>query len=131
MAGLTRKETHRIEELLLAQRRASLEEAEVELARLHDEAPADIVGDVADEGDQATAMVVTDLNNAMARRHLAEVGAIDEALAHIRGQDYGVCTDCGNAIPFARLQAFPTATRCTACQSKREHLFAHGATPTL
>jgi phage/conjugal plasmid C-4 type zinc finger TraR family protein len=131
MAGLTRKETHKIEELLLEQRKASLEEAELELARVHDEAPADIVGDVADEGDQASAMLLTDLNNTMARRHLDEVGAIDAALAHLRGHSFGVCADCGSEIPYARLQAFPTATRCTACQSQREHLFAHGATPTL
>ncbi len=131
MTGLSRKNAHRIEELLLAQRKTSMEEAEVELARVHDESPADIVGDVADEGDQATAMLVTDYNNTMARRHLDEVGAIDAALAQIGDPHFGVCSDCGAEIPFARMKAFPTATRCTACQSKREHLFAHAATPRL
>ncbi|MFO1413832.1 MAG: TraR/DksA family transcriptional regulator [Burkholderiales bacterium] len=131
MAGLSRNKTHEIEALLLAQRRASLEEAEVELARVHDEAPANVIGDVRDTGDEATAMYLTDLNNALARRHLDEVGAIDQALAHVRDPHFGICEDCGGEIPFARLQAFPTATRCTTCQSKREHLFAHGATPSL
>ena len=131
MTGLSRTKTHKIEELLLAQRKSSLEEAELELARVHDETLADVAGEVPDTGDQATAMVVTDLNNTLARRHLEEVGAIDAALAHVRDPHFGVCVDCGGDIPFARLQAFPTATRCTACQSKREHLFAHGAMPTL
>lgn len=131
MSGLTRTKAHKIEELLLAQRKSSLEEAEVELARVHDEAPAAVVGDVRDEGDEATAMYLTDLNNALARRHLDEVGAIDQALAHVRDPQFGICADCGVEIPYARLQAFPTATRCTACQSQREHLFAHGSTPSL
>lgn len=131
MAGLSRIKTNEIEALLLAQRRASLEEAEVELARVHDEAPATVVGDVRDTGDEATAMYMSDLNNALARRHLAEVGAIDQALAHVRDSHFGLCIDCGVEIPFARLQAFPTARRCTSCQSQREHLFAHGSTPSL
>jgi DnaK suppressor protein len=131
MSGLSRTKTHQIEELLLAQRKASLAEAEIELQRVHEEGLADVVGDVPDTGDEATAMLLTDLNNTLARRHAAEVGAIDAALAHVRDPHFGLCADCGGEIPFARLQAFPTATRCTTCQSKREHLFAHGATPTL
>jgi DnaK suppressor protein len=131
MAGLSRKETHKLEALLMAQRKVSLEEAEEELRRLHDEALADVRGEVPDTGDEATAMVMTDLNNTMARRHLDEVGEIDAALAHIRAHQFGICTDCGGEIPVARLEASPTATRCTACQAKRERLFAHGATPTL
>lgn len=30
------------------------------------------------------------------------------------------CTDCGDPIPEARLQAVPGVERCTTCQSKRE-----------
>lgn len=131
MSGLSRTKAQKIEELLLAQRKSSLEEAELELARVHDEALTDVAGEVPDTGDQATAMLVTDLNNTLARRHLEEIGAIDSALAHVRDPHFGICADCGGEIPFARLQAFPTATRCTTCQAKREHLFAHGATPTL
>ncbi|WP_432257342.1 TraR/DksA family transcriptional regulator [Cupriavidus sp. TMH.W2] len=32
----------------------------------------------------------------------------------------GVCIDCQQAIPFARLQAYPAAMRCTACQNLHE-----------
>jgi RNA polymerase-binding transcription factor DksA len=28
---------------------------------------------------------------------------------------FGLCVDCGNAIPFDRLQAKPQALRCVAC----------------
>ena len=30
------------------------------------------------------------------------------------------CIDCGQPIPFARLEAYPTAKRCLRCQQIRE-----------
>jgi DnaK suppressor protein len=30
--------------------------------------------------------------------------------------EYGICTDCGERIPDARLQIVPDAERCVACQ---------------
>ncbi|MEX2302046.1 MAG: TraR/DksA family transcriptional regulator [Bryobacterales bacterium] len=41
---------------------------------------------------------------------------IEAALARIDSKEYGVCMDCGNAIPAARLDAIPWAVRCVACQ---------------
>jgi DnaK suppressor protein len=41
---------------------------------------------------------------------------IEAALARIDSEEYGVCLDCGNAIPCARLDAIPWAVRCIACQ---------------
>jgi DnaK suppressor protein len=41
---------------------------------------------------------------------------IEAALARIDSREYGVCTDCENAIASARLEAIPWATRCVACQ---------------
>ena len=35
---------------------------------------------------------------------------------------YGECVDCGNAIPYPRLAAYPAAKRCVACQEKAERL---------
>ncbi len=90
-----------------------------------------MAGEVADAGDESVAMLLTDLNNSMAQRHADEIRAIDHALAQMRTADFGYCADCGGDIPFARLQAFPTAIRCTACQTKREHTFVHESTPTL
>jgi len=131
MKGLKRTQVERLEKLLQAQRRASLEEAEAELKLVHEQSVADVAGEVADTGDESVAMLLTDLNNTMAQRHVDEIRAIDSALAHIRSDEFGYCADCGGDIPFERLQAFPTATRCTACQTKREHTFAHASTPRL
>jgi RNA polymerase-binding protein DksA len=129
--GLTRTQIQKLEKLLQAQRRASLEDAAAELKLVHEQSVADMAGEVADIGDESVAMLLTDLNNTMAQRHTDEIRAIDRALAQIGSDDFGFCTDCGGDIPFGRLQAFPTATRCTACQTKREHTFAHESTPTL
>lgn len=47
-----------------------------------------------------------------------ELEATDTALAgHVEGT-YGVCGDCGQPIPAARLEARPTATRCVRCAQK-------------
>jgi RNA polymerase-binding transcription factor DksA len=46
---------------------------------------------------------------------LAELADIDTALARVADGTYGVCAVCGTAIPAARLEARPTATRCVTC----------------
>jgi DnaK suppressor protein len=33
---------------------------------------------------------------------------------------FGCCEECEEAIPWARLEAMPYATLCTACQAKRD-----------
>ncbi len=41
---------------------------------------------------------------------------VEEALARIDSEEYGVCMDCENAISSGRLEAIPWAVRCIACQ---------------
>lgn len=36
-------------------------------------------------------------------------------VARIDSPDYGICIRCKKPIPFARLKAMPTATRCLSC----------------
>ncbi|MFG6468234.1 TraR/DksA family transcriptional regulator [Roseateles sp. BYS87W] len=57
-----------------------------------------------------------------ARDHhlLAELQALDDALARLNTADYGLCTDCGAAIPFDRLHHQPQALRCIDCQTAAE-----------
>ena len=50
--------------------------------------------------------------------------AIDDALKRLHTGEYGECVDCGEDIPFSRLHAVPTATRCTRCEASQE--FAEG-----
>ena len=62
-----------------------------------------------------------ELEFAMGEREMAELAAIDAALARIQSGTYGECTDCGTHIAPARLQATPEAPRCIHCQEKVEH----------
>ena len=49
-----------------------------------------------------------------------ELRAVEAALARLHTPDFGLCEDCEAEIPYARLSANPTATRCIACQTQRE-----------
>jgi DnaK suppressor protein len=44
----------------------------------------------------------------------------NEALDQIKNNTYGVCADCGEAIPMARLEAYPFADRCIRCATAAE-----------
>jgi DnaK suppressor protein len=70
--------------------------------------------------DWAKAETERDLAIALAERESAELLAIDAALQRIADGSYGLCVDCGVAIPTARLHANPTALRCLACQERLE-----------
>lgn len=52
-------------------------------------------------------------------RHIHE---IDDALDRMASSTYGICVECGHAIPEDRLLAMPSATACIPCQERRESL---------
>jgi RNA polymerase-binding protein DksA len=131
MNGLTHSQKRHLEQLLLEQRAALSAQAVAEVKLVHEQTLADVAGDVPDTGDESVAMLVSDLNETMAERHVDEIRAIDAALDRIGQREFGQCSDCGADIAYARLQAFPTATRCTGCQGQHERTFAHAKTPTL
>jgi len=50
----------------------------------------------------------------------AEARQIRLALARIDNGTYGTCANCGDAIPRARLEAQPIATRCVKCAAEAD-----------
>ncbi|MFI6507550.1 TraR/DksA family transcriptional regulator [Streptosporangium sp. NPDC050855] len=46
--------------------------------------------------------------------------SVQEALTRMDEGRYGLCADCGGAVPESRLEARPEAARCMQCQSRRE-----------
>lgn len=61
------------------------------------------------------------ISTAMMIQHLSrQIRAIDTALERIAKGEYGVCSDCGEAIAPDRLKANPMALRCVECQTKSE-----------
>lgn len=59
---------------------------------------------------------------AVVDRRARELEEVTRALEDIEAGCYGVCRDCGSAIPAARLKVMPFATRCVACQARTEGL---------
>jgi RNA polymerase-binding transcription factor DksA len=97
-----------------------LEEIRVALARSHNERYADLVGEAGDAGDESVARLLRDVTEAEIVRDIGEVRDIVAAEARIAAGRYGVCIDCGAAINYERLEAYPSAKRCLACQQHRE-----------
>jgi len=73
------------------------------------------------EDSPAHVNTARDLEFALNEHELAELQAIDRALARVREGTYGLCIDCEVRIPEARLNAAPQALRCIHCQEKTEH----------
>lgn len=84
------------------------------------------------QADHAREIVERDYDDAPQRAHEREVdmalseldrqelGQIGRALGRLDDEDFGICIDCGQTIPFERLKAEPYALRCVACESQRE-----------
>jgi DnaK suppressor protein len=131
MNGLTRTQLKLLEKSLQAQRSATLEEAEAELKLMREQSVGDVAGEAPDPGDESVAMLLTDIEHTMAERHVNEIRAIDRALERIQEGCFGICSECDSEIAYARLEAFPTASRCIACQTMHERTFAHENRATL
>src|SRR6185312_13541652 len=79
-----------------------------------------VASEAPDPGDASFADLSIDLGNAAIGRDLAELRAVEAALARIKSSTYGECGECGYEIPYERLLAQPTAERCTTCQGTFE-----------
>jgi DnaK suppressor protein len=86
----------------------------------------DVASEAPDPGDSSFANLTVDLSNAAMSRDIFEMRAIEAALARMDDGSYGECLDCGNDIPYERLEVQPTAERCTPCQEMHERTYAEG-----
>ena len=93
-------------------------EIEQELSRLSEERMS--VEAVQDPTDQATLSNFEDLNISIQKSEREEYEMILKALEMIESGAYGVCIDCNAPISEKRLQLYPNATRCIACQEVHE-----------
>jgi len=93
----------------------------------------ELAGSVHDAGEEAVAELLADMRLSALDREVKELKDIEAALARIAARTYGTCTDCGAGIDRERLDAYPTAKRCLACQTKYETGTRSGrdATPSL
>lgn len=80
------------------------------------------VGDheIRDTRDTSFIAAMAEVRLADADREIEEIRDINNAIARMHGGVYGICSDCGEAIPEARLRAYPAAKRCRECQELKE-----------
>lgn len=71
-------------------------------------------------GDWVEADLLNDTDIALLSHELVRLREIDAALARMGTGTFGLCMDCGEAIPAGRLAAHPTAECCIPCQEKFE-----------
>ncbi len=75
-----------------------------------------------DPADAGTTLSDTDRAEAVLAAVQFQRRQVMDALVRIEKGTYGVCADCGRAIPEGRLDARPEAARCVACQAKRDRV---------
>lgn len=81
-------------------------------------------------GDEAVADLESSIEIAEIERDVRELREVERTLARLHEPEYGVCVDCGSDIPYSRLSANPTATRCIDCQRRAERLLTEPAQPS-
>ena len=72
------------------------------------------------QADLGTETFEQDKTIGLAERTAAEIQAIDDALERMESGTYGICEHCRKRIQPERLQALPSAVRCTRCQAEQE-----------
>ncbi|HJW26318.1 MAG TPA: TraR/DksA C4-type zinc finger protein [Rhodocyclaceae bacterium] len=130
MTQLTQRQIEQLRDQL-QQRRDALRGQIMEVLARTGEHPYGELAGIPDLGDASVADLLIDLDNAMIHRDVEEIRDIEAALERMDQGDYGTCIDCGLAIEFERLQAFPAARRCLPCQGQHEKTHIHDTTPTL
>lgn len=81
--------------------------------------------------DEAVADLESSIEVAEIERDLRELRRTEGALERLHTPAYGVCADCGADIPYSRLSAEPSATRCIACQTRAERSQPKSTAPGL
>ncbi len=55
------------------------------------------------------------INESALREKEQELKKLKRALENSEKENFGICTRCGNEIPFGRLEYMPHTTRCVNC----------------
>ncbi|MDO8705061.1 MAG: TraR/DksA family transcriptional regulator [Sulfuricaulis sp.] len=121
MPELPEKQLQQFEQRLRSRREELRDIIHAELANSPEQNYSELAGMVHDAGDESFAELMRGINLTTRARELEEIQDIEAALERIKNATYATCVDCGDAITFERLDAYPTAKRCITCQSRREN----------
>ncbi|MBI5847410.1 MAG: RNA polymerase-binding protein DksA [Nitrospirae bacterium] len=114
LKGPSSSKFQKIKGILLQQKSALLNEAEVALNELPGQTT------FPDMGDQASAETDTNFMLRLRGREQRLLKKIEEALERIDNNTFGICDDCGLEIDVKRLEARPVTTMCIECKMHQE-----------
>lgn len=103
--------------------RATLTRLQQELARRIDAVDADLrhEGMTSDWEDQAQERENDEVLESLGNASEVELAQVNSALRRIDAGQYFVCSQCGEAIPSARLELIPFTSLCVDCAERAEH----------
>lgn len=132
MSQLSKRDLERLKIRLEKRREVLRENIRAALANVEQESYAELAGRVHTASDESFAALLTDMNISVVRKENIELQDIETALQRISNGSYGVCIDCDGDIAAGRLEIYPTAKRCMACQARYENVRGgKDATPSL
>ncbi len=123
MSHLNPTQLTQAREQLAALEQALQAEIKAELRNSDDGNTLNLADSVHDAGEESVADLLRDLNNALINQHLIALKQVNIAYQRLNTGHYGECSNCGEAIQWARLLKQPAASRCIACQSLREKTY--------
>ncbi|MBS1147051.1 MAG: conjugal transfer protein TraR [Proteobacteria bacterium] len=132
MAPLTPSQIDQLVTQLKADYQVLLSEVRDELQNAGEQHRIDLLNnEPGDSGDESMANALADFNLTIVDRQVQGLRDIELAFQRIKNGEYGVCIDCGDDVPFNRLQAYPSAKRCIVCQQKREREYVQAGHPKM
>lgn len=132
MAPLTPSQIDQLVTQLKADYQVLLSEVRDELQNAGEQHRIDLLNnEPGDSGDESMASALADFNLTIVDRQVQGLRDIELAFQRIKNGEYGLCIDCGDDVPFNRLQAYPSAKRCIVCQQKREREYVQAGHPKM
>ena len=119
---LSQREVRDIVHRLDQRQQALVENIAEERRRIDNEALSQLDAEVGDQVDQAFVMTSVEMERGLIDRYTEELEQIAAVRERLANGVFGQCLDCGEPIGAARLQAQPTAVRCTDCQWRHERI---------
>ena len=75
--------------------------------------------------DEANENILISYNVRLTNRENLYLKKVEKSLIKIKSGKYGICDDCGDHIPFSRLNARLTSDLCIVCKEEAENEELH------
>jgi RNA polymerase-binding transcription factor DksA len=123
MAALTQQQIRHLSELMDVRFAREVEEIRTVRERMREEHDEGVPADWIDAALVESTLAADD---AVINQDVQDARDIRAARERLAAGTYGACVDCGEAIAYERLLAYPTAKRCIRCQRAHEQFKAAG-----